>query len=199
MNVNILLLPLVTLLLHTNPFSPSLLVYDVYKGSSLIGEMTVSRRAEGGKQIYTSTSQMTVTFLMSFDLRFTYESQFENNNLHSSMAANYRDGKQLNLSVGKREGVGYLTDVSGDKKRVNASRIDYSILNTYFLEPVGRNKVFSERWGEYVDFLPVGTNRYAMHLPNGDVNYMTYKNGICHTIEVNHSIASIKFVLREKQ
>ncbi|MEZ4773680.1 MAG: DUF6134 family protein [Bacteroidia bacterium] len=198
MNVKLLLLPLVSFLLHADPFSPSKLVYDVYKGHSLIGEMSVSRRAEGGKHIYASTSQMTVTFLMSFDLRFTYESQFENNNLCSSMAANYRDGKQLNLSVGRREGAGYFTDVSGDKKHVQASRIDYSILNTYFLEPVGRSKVFSERWGEYVDFLPAGPNRYAMHLPNGDVNYMTYKNGICHTIEVNHSIASIKFVLREK-
>ncbi|MEZ4828637.1 MAG: DUF6134 family protein [Bacteroidia bacterium] len=181
------------------PLTPRLLTYDVYKGQSLVGEMTVSRREEGSRQIYESESQMTVSFLMSFDLKFTYKATFESSNLQTSHTANFRDGKQINLSSGRRVGNTYSTEVNGEPKNIQAPKIDYSILNTYFIEPVGRTKVFSERWGDYVDFLPAGKSRYGMHLPNGDVNYMTYKEGVCQTIEVNHSLASIRFVLREKQ
>ncbi|MDX2249572.1 MAG: DUF6134 family protein [Bacteroidia bacterium] len=195
----LLFLPLVLFLLQKDTFSPQILVYDVYKGNSPIGEMSVSRRVEGNNHIYSSESNMTVSFLMSFELRFTYEAQFTGNNLHASTTANYRDGKKINQSVGKRTGQFYVTDVDGEIKTNPAPKIDYSILTSYFVEPVGRKKVFSERWGDYIDFLPAGNRRYAMHLSNGDINYMSYKDGVCNTIEVNHSLATIKFVLREKR
>lgn len=196
---NALLVPLLVLWFHSNPLTPQQLIYEVYRGKSPIGEMEVNRYQEGLYQIYESDSRMTVQFLMAFDLRFTYESRFKDGNLHFSETVNQRDGKIMDSSKGERIGEKFHTNVDGKEESVHAPHIDYTVVSSYFFEPVGKEKVFSERWGNFIPIKPAGEHRYAMHLPNGDINYLTYKNGICDKIEVNHILGSIKFVLKNRK
>ena len=173
------------------------LVYDGYKGDDHIGSMTVTRKKSGDNWIYTSDAKVSVSFLLSFDLQFTYKAVFANGKLVSSWIKNYRDGKLTDHSSGELMGPDFHIMHNGDKKVLYKANIDYCILKSYFEEPIGRKEIFSERWGEYIPAKEIEKGKYQVKLPNGNTNYFTYKNGTCKELELNHMLASVRFVLRD--
>ncbi|MEO0470991.1 MAG: DUF6134 family protein [Bacteroidota bacterium] len=184
------------LLAHFGLYSQTL-VYDAWKGSNKIGGMVVSQKPSPGGMTYSSEANMTVRFLISIDLKFTYEAVFVDGNLQSSETKNFRGGDLKDQSIGLREGEMYTTRLNGRNKKLHHPRIEETILTIYYHEPVNLRKVYSERWGDYLKIKPLGNHRYELYLANGDINVYTFKDGICTEIEINHSLGSVYFRLQE--
>ncbi|MEM8888798.1 MAG: DUF6134 family protein [Bacteroidota bacterium] len=173
------------------------LVYKGYKGDDYIGDMIVKREVKGDQVFFRSDAQLSVRFLLNWELRFYYEADFKNGDLQRSLVQVTRDGKVRTEVTGKREGPHYHSDVDGDKESLQISSIDYCVLNTYFEAPKGRKKIFSERWGTWLLVMDEGNGRYLLQPPNGSHNTLIYKNGICQEMQFNHTIAKVRFVLKE--
>ncbi|MEM6806404.1 MAG: DUF6134 family protein [Bacteroidota bacterium] len=173
------------------------LTYQGFKGDDYIGDMIVSKKVEGNKVSFTSDAQLNVRFLLNWKLRFFYEVEYINGNLHRSLVQISRDGKLRTEVTGKRAGSHYLSDVDGDQVKLDAPLIDYCVLNTYFEAPKGKKRFFSERWGEYLEVAEKGEGRFILTPPNGSHNTLIYKNGHIQELQFNHSLASVKFVLKE--
>lgn len=187
---------LISLLIVAFPLisSAQQLNYEVFKGNKQIGEMVVKRQKTGDKEVYSSDSQMKVSFIVSVDLRFVYNATFQNGLIQKSTTQNFRNGDLHDESIGKRVGASYQVEREGETFTVD-SPIDYCILTTYYKEPIGRTEIYSERWGAFIPVKKIDKNKYELSLPNGNENYMTYSNGICTEMEVNHMLATIKFKL----
>ena len=185
-----------SLILSLNGIAQNL-IYDGYKGDDHIGTMTVTRKKSGNNWIYTSDAQVKISFVLTFELRFVYEAVFKDGKLVSSWIKNYRDGKLTDHSMGELLGPDFHITHNGDKKVIHKADIDYCILKSYFEEPAGRDQIFSERWGEYIPAKRVTNGKYQVVLPNGNTNYFIYKGGTCEELELNHMLASVRFVLRK--
>lgn len=175
--------------------SAQTLRYGIYWGEDRVGQMEVSRRQAGRRESLRSEAQMTVKMVVSMELVFSYEAEFEGGILARSLTRNLRNGTEKDRSEGSREGDHYVVVREGERHRQPAPAITYTILKSYFEAPGERRSVFSERWGAWLDYLPVGPDRYAMHLPNGDINYLTYRDGRCVEIEISHLFATLHFRL----
>lgn len=173
------------------------LTYQGYKGADYIGDMIVSKKVEGNKVRYISDAQLNVHFLLNWELRFYYEAEYIDGNLHRSLVQISRDGKLRTEVKGQRNGRHYLSDVDGDEVSLDAPIIDYCVLNTYFEAPKGKKRFFSERWGKYLKVKDEGNGHYTLSPPNGSNNTLIYKGGHIQEMQLNHSLASIKFVLKE--
>ena len=173
------------------------LVYKGYKGDDYIGDMIVKREVHGDQVFFRSDAQLNVRFLLNWELRFYYEADFKNGDLQRSLVQVTRDGKLRTEVKGKREGSQYNSDVDGDEESLSISSIDYCVLNTYFEAPKGRKRIFSERWGTWLQVEDQGNGRYILQPPNGSHNTLIYKNGICQEMQFNHTIAKVRFVLKE--
>jgi len=173
------------------------LVYKGYKGDDYIGDMIVKREVHGDHVFFRSDAQLNVRFLLNWELRFYYEADFTNGDLQRSLVQVSRDGKLRTEVKGKREGSHYNSDVDGDEESLQISSIDYCVLNTYFEAPKGRKKIFSERWGTWLQVVDQGNGKYLLQPPNGSHNTLIYKNGVCQEMQFNHTIAKVRFVLKE--
>ncbi|MDW3648238.1 MAG: DUF6134 family protein [Bacteroidia bacterium] len=173
------------------------LVYKGYKGDDYIGDMIVKREVKGDQVFFHSEAILNVRFLLNWELRFYYEADFKGGDLKRSLVQLTRDGKLRTEVKGQREGSYYNSDVDGDKESLQIPNIDYCVLNTYFEAPKGRKKIFSERWGSWLTVEDQGNGRYILQPPNGSHNTLIYKNGICQEMQFNHTIAKVRFVLKE--
>ncbi|MCB0854800.1 MAG: hypothetical protein KDD63_21410 [Bacteroidetes bacterium] len=194
--IHLLLFPIACWLFFPINVYAQNLTYEVYKGNSKIGEMDVKRHYNNGTWTYSSDSKVQVSFLVSVDLQFMYEATFTNNTLQRSLTQNMRDGKIRESSKGRRVGNQYVTDVNGETNTTSVDQIDECILTLYYHEPEGKTQIFSERWGKFIPVKKLGTHKYALVLPNGDENHMTYEKGICTELQINHTLATLYFKLK---
>lgn len=171
--------------------------YGIFWGDDRIGQMQVTRTQTAAGERLRSAAEMTIKVMVKVDLAFFYESDFEDGTLVRSLTRNLRNGTERDRSEGQRVGSSYVVEREGTTYRSPAAEVDYTILRAYFEAPGTRRRVFSERWGRWLDYLPEGEGRYAMHLPNGDVNYLTYREGRCAEIELSHLFATIIFRLED--
>jgi hypothetical protein len=194
--IYLLLFPITCWLFFSVNVYSQTLTYEVFKGNSKIGEMKVDRQYANGTWHYSSVCDVEVSFVVTVKVKSLYEATFKNNILQRSMMQNIRDGKVREASKGRRVGSEFITDVNGEPQTLNANEINYSILSSYYEEPTGRKRIFSERWGQLLQLKNIGSQKYALVLPNGDENYMTYQQGICTELQINHTLATLVFKLK---
>lgn len=173
------------------------LYYDAYFRGDRVGFMKLSRSMEGETMIVRSETRMTVSMLLSVDLQIQFETEFRNGNMVKSHTSSYRDGTLNGQSIGWRSGVSYIVNQDGERKTVVAPLIDRSVITTHFTKPDGIEEVFSERWGQFLSVSKEPDGRYALHLPNGNVNYYQYSGNLVTSLEVNYGWLSVEFKLRE--
>lgn len=191
---------LLTLLAFSLTFSSGLvgqnMYYDAYFRGDRVGYMKVSQSREDEKTIARSETKLTVSMVLSVDLLVQFETEFRNGNMVKSKAISYKDGELNGESIGYRSGVSYIVNQDGERKTVVAPSIDRSVTTIHWKKPVGQSKIYSERWGEFLDFTIESDGRYGLHLPNGDVNYYRYSGDVVTSFEVNHGWFSMEFKLR---
>ncbi|WNJ19801.1 DUF6134 family protein [Pontibacter sp. G13] len=179
-----------------SPLMGQTLLYKVYKGQTEVGWMRVNKVMQDGNEHFSLDCNMDVKMMFSMNLQFTYEANFQSGHLTSSLTRNFRNGSEKSHSEGKRVNHIYRTIRDGKAYETPAD-IDFCIIRTYWEEPVGRSQVFSERWGHYLPFEQVGPHKYRVLLPTGNYNYMTYREGKCVELQVNHTLATLFFRLVE--
>lgn len=184
-----------SLLFFTPLANAQILNYDVYYGDSQVGSMEVEKKHEGEKVILHSHGKVTLSLVFTLELEFIHHAEFREGGLLSSLSKNLRGGDLTDMSSGYQNGSSYQNRVNDEIKRMNLP-IDFTVLSMYFAEPLGLKSIYSERTGTLLPVRKTSTSHYEVTQYNGNQTRYVYKNGVVILMEVDHSIATLQFRLR---
>lgn len=172
------------------------LTYEILWKDDSIGFLKAEKRPVKNFIKYNIHSDVSVKFIAKVDMSYHFENFFSNGVLVKGTSSNFVNEKKRSSSSIKWNGKQYLAYLDGDEVSVPNRPIKTSMTSLYYKEPVGLKEIFSERFAEFCSINEVSPHKYELTLPNGKKNYYTYKDGICTLVEVNHSIATFYFKLK---
>lgn len=169
------------------------LVFNAYLGDDYIGTMTVTRTETASGVLYTSVTDITVTYILSMDLDLSYSAHYADGQLTKTTFKYQRNHKTREYCYGQVKGNTFSTYFDDRTERVLANNIDQTLTASYFAEPTQLKEVFSERWGVNISLVSLGNSKYKITLPDGKESYMTYVNGLCQESRIVSGWGDIVF------
>ena len=76
---------------------------------------------------------------------------------------------------------------------LNDAQVGFTSVMLYYQEPVGIEKVYSERFLEYCSLEALDDHKYKLYLPNRKINYYTYEEGVLLEIFVDRTWFNLRF------
>ena len=192
MNYRIFLLLSLPLLLPASFFAQEL-VFNAYLGDDHIGTMTVTRTETPTGVVYTSITDITVTYILSMDLDLSYSAHYVNGQLTKTTFKYQRNHKTKETCYGEMKGSTYATYFDDRTERVSVNEVNQTLTAAYFAEPTNLKQVFSERWGVNISLVSLGNRKYKITLPDGKESYMTYADGHCRESRIVSGWGDIVF------
>ena len=159
--------------------------YDVILFGKKIGSTTVERIDKGNGIVnYKLTSSSEVEILFSKKTSYMNSDVFfKDGKLYSSYVKNIKDGVTEITNV-LWEATKYIIKKGSEVLHLD-KQLDYSSINLYFSEPVGRTSIFSERLGSFTTFKKTAEGVYECKLDNGVNNIYRYRNGELYELEIS--------------
>lgn len=159
--------------------------YDVILFGKKIGSTTVERIDKGNGIVnYKLTSSSEVEILFSKKTSYmNSDVLFKDGKLYSSYVKNIKDGVTEITNV-LWEATKYIIKKGSEVLHLD-KQLDYSSINLYFSEPVGRTSIFSERLGGFTTFKKTAEGVYECKLDNGVNNIYRYRNGELYELEIS--------------
>ena len=171
--------------------------YAIDMAGIRVGTLTAIRQRQAvNRTTYTLISDVKVNLLV-YTVKIYYKviSQFEGKKLMlSTVDAHTNRGDFASRTEWKGDHYAITADQYKYKKQtVEPNLIDYSLSSLYFSEPVGRNKVYSEYFGDYFTFSHTAKGTYQARLNNRQDDYL-YENGQLVKVVKHNSLKN--FVIR---
>ncbi len=159
--------------------------YDVELFGKKIGQTTVERIDKGkGEVQFKLNSSTEVNVLFTHKTSFmNIDVTYKDGKIVSSYAKNVKDDVTEVVTVAWN-GTKYLIKKGEETLHLN-QLVDFSAVQLYFLEPVGRAKIFSERLGEFCNFVKTAEGVYQCKLANGVTNIYRYRQGKLYELEMS--------------
>lgn len=162
-----------------------------------VGTMTATRQPQPDGQIrYTLVSDVRVNFLVyKLVIYYQVENLFRNGQLVlSTVDARTNRGNYQSRTEWKGDHYEIVADQYKYKRRATeTARIGYTITNLYFDEPVGRNRVYAEYFGDYFTLLPEKANSYRARLSDREDEYQYQRGRLTKIVKKN---ALKNFIIR---
>ncbi len=173
------------LLVYTLSASSQKLAFDIILFGKKIGQTVVEKIDHGHGEIsykLHSSSEANLLFTkktsaMNFDI------VYKEGNFFSSYCKNVKDGVAEVVTI-EWNGSRYVIKKGAETFNLNQS-LDYTAIQLYFSEPVGKSKIFSERLGEFCNFVKTSEGEYVCKLENGVTNTYRYKYGKLYELEMS--------------
>lgn len=157
--------------------------------------MEVEKKQEGDKEVLHSYGRITLSLIWTLELEFIHHAEFKAGSLLSSMSRNLRGGELTDMSSGYQKETIYQNRVNDELKQVEMP-IRNTVLTLYFGEPKGLKSIYSERTGTHLSLSCTSPSNYELIQINGHKTRYIYQNGRVKLMEVDHSIATLQFRLR---
>lgn len=168
--------------------------YDIFVGDNKIGEVVASKNSKGILTTYSVQTNLSFKILETYDVNYQLSSSYKNNYLIESALKNIVNGKLEDDVHIKWDGVQYTGQANKKTIRLK-ERIKYSIAKLYFHEPIGLERIFSEKYTAFQK-LKAEANEYVLHLGDGNKSHYKYSNGICTEVTSTKSFFKIQIKLR---
>jgi hypothetical protein len=165
----------------------------VWKNDS-VGHLQVAQYDSSGFAIYRIDSEVEIWFFGTKNIRYNYYSRYQQGKLVRS-TTRYTKNEQIKAQSSLRwENGEYDIWVDGDKQEIAENElIDCSVTTIYVHEPQSRNKIFSERFGQFLTVTELAPHHYAIGKPDGRPTEYIFKNGICSKVIVDNFFATFIF------
>jgi len=159
--------------------------YNILHHGEVQGTMILRQQTIGKQVRLKAESEVTARLLMKVTVKSIEEAIFENGILvYSSLCRIVNGAEKINQQI-KATGVSYKITEKDKTTTQNTYPINHSILFLYYQEPVNVAKIYSDSFKQFVGIEKIDSNKYRVEFPNGNVNYYSYRNGICTNVEVN--------------
>lgn len=167
--------------------------FTIYKGDDKIGDITAKRTISGKKINYSVISDATFKVIWKYNRKTDMQVEYINGELNSSISKVIFQGKLDELGQTKKVGDHYKCFLYPKDTFNIEKKITFSAAMLYFKEPVGITEIYAETYLEFCKIELESKNKYKLHLPNGKVNYYTYKGGELQEIFVDRTGFNILF------
>lgn len=159
--------------------------YNVELFGKSIGTTTVERIDKGdGVVQYKLNSTSEVNILLSHKTsQMVFDVNYKDGKMFSSYVKNVKDGVTEIVTIAWN-GTKYIIK-KGEETLQFPHALDFSSIQLYFYEPKGKTSIFSERLGEFCNFIKLAEGVYQCKLPNGVTNIYRYRNGILYELEMS--------------
>ena len=159
--------------------------YDVLLFGKKIGTTVVERTDKGnGEIIYTLVNSTEVNILFTHKTSsLNFSVIYKNGQLFSSYCKNVKDDV-AEIATVLWDGTKYVIKKGEEVFQINQP-LDFSAIVLYFVEPVGKTKIFSERLGQFCNFVKLSNGEYQNKLDNGVTNTYRYHNGVLLELEMS--------------
>src|SRR5919199_708203 len=154
--------------------------YAIEVAGIRVGTMTAIRQPQSdNRTTYTLISDVKVKLLI-YTVKIYYKviNQFEGNKLMlSTVNTQTNRGNYLSRTEWKNDHYDMVANqYKYDRQATERNNIDFPITSLYFYEPVGRNKIYAEYFGDYFTFSRLSAGRYRALLDDREDEYI-YENG----------------------
>ena len=165
--------------------------YDIFLMNKKIGSAMVSKTVEqGGKERYKMLSQAAAKILfMQQTSEVTFDVLFKGGQMISSLYRIVKDDDRTHTNVLQNASKYHVTSTLGN--RSFSGPVSISSIQLYFHEPIGVQKVFVERLGDFLPLLRTAASVYEYTLPDGIKNIYRYRNGELYEMEVKKGVGSV--------
>jgi hypothetical protein len=173
------------------------LPYTIMKGSSEVGLLKVKEVISGKKISLRMESNIQAKMVFSFSASGFEESVYDQGVLQYSHIYQKLNGKErVNRKI-RLNGASYVVSDKGQSDTFQSNGILYNMVCLYAHEPTWTNKIYVDRFHEYVAIEKLGEHKYRIVFPDGNSNTYTYVNGQCSRIEVSHPLFSVTMNLKQ--
>lgn len=159
--------------------------FDVILFGNKIGHTIIERIVKNDsitQYKLNSSSEVTIFFTKKTS-HMNFDVLYKNGKLFSAYVKNVKDGVTEIVNIMWQD-TKYIIE-RGEERLQMLQPLDFSAILLYFTEPLNRTKIFSERMGEYANFVKTGTNQYECKTANGVNNIYRYKDGKLVELEMN--------------
>ena len=170
--------------------------YTIEMAGAKIGTMIATKQAQGDLVNYTTVSDVVVNLLV-YKVKIYYKTtcQYKGTKLLSAVVeARTNRGNYASSTVWNGEQYDIkASQYKYEKQATQTINIDYSIVNLYFSEPVGRNRVFAEYFGDYYLLTKTPKGSYRARFEDREDEYI-YEGGKLTRIIKKNAIKN--FIIR---
>ncbi|QEC66902.1 sterol desaturase family protein [Panacibacter ginsenosidivorans] len=196
--ISILKILLITLLIGCNFSGTSQqlkLHYAIMQGSNKIGWMNIEKTDSSNLSSIRSESETKKRMITLFTFNEKQESVFENGLLIKSYVYRKINNEIKFDQQTAYTGNQYIIRKTKNDEHIPISGIYYNQLSLYFSEPVNIKQVYSDFFHVMLTIEKNKDGMYKLTLPDGNINYYLYTNGICTYVKIVRSLFTIEFKL----
>ena len=173
--------------------------FSIIKKNSKIGFINIKKESLDKTTTYTIDSEVRVKVVFSFSAIGKEKSIYKNDILvYSSVYRKLNDKVKLNQSLSFINGK-YLLNEKNKKEEINIDVINSNLVTLFFLEPIGIQEVYSDKYKKMIKITPIGKAKYKVVLPNKSISIYHYENGKCTMIDVVGSFFKVKLIQNFKR
>lgn len=179
-----------------SPAQDKKLHYDVIRNGKVIGFVDVSEKTNGNVVFLQLKSNVKTKFLaFPYNSAITENAVFEDGVMIYSFYYKNENGTETSVEAKKYNGSFDIVE-NGHENLHHQSPSGYNTLQLYCDSPGINTKAYSNHFQQFLEIKKVAPNRYRLALPDDKYNYFNYKNGICIRVDIERSLFTIHFVLR---
>lgn len=166
------------------------LQYDVILMGKKIGEMSLSKSygEHGERYIMNSESSAKVLFVKQ-DSKVNFDVLYKGGSMIKSLYVSEKKDDNIITKVNKENNL-YKVSYNNQASHVKENIVFSSIL-LYFKEPIGINRVFVERIGDFLPLKKTAPGEYEYLQPDGTRSIFRYSQGKLKEIELKRSMGSV--------
>lgn len=165
--------------------------YEVSLDGRSIGMYEVNRTDIGESSTYRVETTTSAGLIRPVEHKFEMMSSYNEDKLISSDIKTWVNQELESSSIIQWDGNQYVRQEGEELQEICNDIVDYSSASVFFQEPLGRTKMFYEKYGKYLSVEQVGEHRYEVKLPNNGVERYTYDDGEVTEVQFVQSFATI--------
>jgi hypothetical protein len=89
----------------------------------------------------------------------------------------------------------YVVNKGNSDQAIMLNGVSYNQTSLYFTEPTAIKQLYSDIYLTMLDIKKVSNGVYKLLLPDGNVNYYYYTDGVCSKVKIDRMLFSVEFVL----
>lgn len=170
------------------------ILFDIYYKNKVIGIVTALKVQTGNKiieDLHTKTD--TKVLMMEMTVESEIKVTYTKNILTKGTAYRRSNRGQEDIQATTVKTAENLYTVERDQKKqsLRTDNIDFCVIDLYFTEPVGKTRIYSNMYGQFINISDEGRGRYKTILPDGKSAIYVYEAGKLETIEVQIALGKV--------
>lgn len=168
--------------------------FSIFDRHSKIGTIVIERSRHFDSTFYSVKSSVNTSFIFKYEALGKEEYIFKNDTLiYSKLYRRVNKKVKADQTLLFKDGQ-YHSINSKRQKLLLTNPVTHNIVMLFFHEPVGIDKIFSDKFKIMVCIQKLNEQKYKLKLPNGSYSIFYYTNGKCSSIESVGSFYKIKII-----